>query len=161
MKKALILAAFVFAALCVWAQESTTSMKTDTLTAQQLLADYVSLNNQVAKFQKLEMASVWTGLAATALTAGSVLMSARETSEMLENAIQDHAAPETGIRTSQALQIAAGVVGVVSAALAIAGVTQLKRDRLEITPNGVVYRLGPSQREEHPKGYYDPSLREW
>ena len=160
MKKTLILAAFVFAAICAKAQENI-PMNADTLSVQQLMADYVSLNNQVAKFHKLETASLWTGLASTALSVGSVLMSAKETSEMLENAIHGHATSNNGKRTSQALQIAAGVAGVVSAALAIAGVTQLKRDRLEITPNGVVYRLGQSQREERPKGYYDPSLREW
>lgn len=160
MKKAFILAAILMAALCAGAQENT-SAKADTLTSRLLLADYVSLNNQVAKFHNLEMAAVWTGLASTALSFGSVMMTARETSEMLENAMNGHANVGQGMRTSQALQIAAGVAGVVSAALAIAGITQLKRDRMEITPNGVVYRLGPGQHEQRPKGWYDPSLREF
>jgi hypothetical protein len=135
-------------------------VQADNLTAQQLLADYVTLYNQVAKFQKLELASVWTGLAATGFSIGSALMSAKEAAEMADNALHGHATSENGMRTSQALQIAAGVAGVVSATLAIVGITQLKRDRLEITPNGVVYRIGPSQRDK-PKGYFDPSLREW
>ena len=46
-------------------------------------------------------------------------------------------------KTAQVLLITAGAAGLASAITYIVGYTKIKRNRLEITPNGVVIKLTP------------------
>ena len=118
------------------AQQNEAYEASDSLTYQQLMAEYVSLNNQVIQFRNFELTSVGLGAGAGLLAGGSVFFLTGEDKT-----------------TGYAMLGAAGALGVASLVTYIVGYTKLKRDRLEITPNGVVVRL------KHKENYYNPSLK--
>ena len=118
MKKALILAAFVFAALCAKAQQI------DTLSYRDLRAEIVSMNNQMQSFKDTELLSICVGLGGTGLATAGML---------LKNDHPDAAIP---------VLIMGGVAGITSLAIHIIGYTEIKRDRLEMTPDGLVIKIG-------------------
>ena len=120
------------------AQQNEAYEASDTLTMQQLMADYVSLNNQVLQFRNFELTSIGLGAGAGLLAGGSVLFLSNEDKT-----------------TGYAMLGAAGVLSLASLVTYIVGYTKLKRDRLEITPNGVVIKL------EKKKDYYNPDLKNW
>ena len=118
MKKAIILAAFVLAALCAKAQQI------DTLSYRDLRAEIVSMNNQMQTFRNTELLSTCVGLGGAGLATAGML---------LKNNNSDAAMP---------VLIMGGVAGIVSLALHIIGYTEIKRDRLEMTPEGLVIKIG-------------------
>lgn len=108
------------------AQEKRT-YSSDTLSYQQLMEDYVSLNNQIMQFKICELRSIGFGLGAGALAfAGSAIYKRNE-----EGAI--------------VFWVAAGAMGVASLVSSISGYTKLKRNQLEITPQGVIIKLTPQK----------------
>lgn len=138
MKKFLLILAVMSAFISAKAQSNQTYSEADTLTMEQLMADYVSLNNQVMQFRNYELTSIGFGAGASLLAGGSYFFLAK--------------ADNT---TAYAMLGAAGALGVASLVTYIVGYTKFKRDRLEITPNGVVIKLNK------PKQDFEPSLKEW
>jgi len=138
MKRFLLILAVMSAFISAKAQQNEAYVASDSLTYQQLMADYVSLNNQVVQFRNFELTSVGLGAGAGLLAGGSVFfLNGKDKT------------------TGYAMLGAAGALGVASLVTYIVGYTKLKRDRLEITPNGVVIKL------RHKENYYDPSLKNW
>ena len=125
MKKVLLILAIMLAVICAKAQDKGVYYSADTLTYQQLMADYVSLNNQMIQFRNYELASVGLGIGSAALATGAYFMAKNDE------------------KTAQVLLITAGAAGLASAITYIVGYTKIKRNRLEITPNGVVIKLTP------------------
>ena len=125
MKKVLLILAIMLAVIGAKAQEKGEYYSADTLTYQQLMADYVSLNNQMIQFRNYELASVGLGIGSAALATGAYFMAKNDE------------------KTAQVLLITAGAAGLASAITYIVGYTKIKRNRLEITPNGVVIKLTP------------------
>lgn len=138
MKRFLLILAVMSAFISVKAQENEAYVASDTLTYQQLMADYVSLNNQVMQFRNYELTSIGLSAGAGLLAVGSYFLMDRE-----------------DMTTSYAMIGVAGVAAVASLVTYIVGYTKLKRDRLEITPNGVVIKL------EKKRQQYEPSLKNW
>ena len=138
MKKFLLIIAVMSAFISAKAQSNQTYSEADTLTMEQLMADYVSLNNQVMQFRNYELTSIGLGAGAGLLAGGSYLFLAKGDNT-----------------TAYAMIGAAGALGVASLVTYIVGYTKIKRDKLEITPNGVVIKLNK------PKQDYEPSLKEW
>lgn len=138
MKRLLLIIAVMLAFIGAKAQQNEAYVASDTLSYQQLLADYVNLNNQVLQFRNYELTSV-------GLTAGAALLAGG--SYFFLNG--DDKTP------AYAMIGVAGAMGVASLVTYIIGYTKLKRDRWEITPNGVVIKL------RHKENYYDPSLKNW
>ena len=114
-------------AVSLRAQENRTYYSSDTLNYQQLLKDYVSMNNQIIQFRKCELQSVGFGLGAGALGVASYFVAKRST----EGAI--------------AFGVAAAGLGVASLVSGISGYTKLKQNQLEITPQGVIVKLPPQK----------------
>lgn len=125
MKKVLLIIAIVFAALTANAQHYELANHVDTLTYQQLAEDYVSLNKQLMDFKKYEVVSAGLGIATAACSLTSTLVAANN--------------PDT----SKTLLVIAGIGGVATVATWLAGYTKIKRNRLEVTPNGVIIKLTP------------------
>lgn len=125
MKKVLLILAIMLAVIGAKAQEKAVYYSADTLTYQQLMADYVSLNNQMIQFRNYELASVGLGIGSAALATGAYFMAKNDE------------------KTAQVLLITAGAAGLASAITYIVGYTKIKRNRLEVTPNGVVIKLTP------------------
>ena len=138
MKRFLLIFAVMSALISAKAQENEAYVASDTLTYQQLMADYVSLNNQVMQFRNYELTGIGLSAGAGLLAVGSYF-------------VMD---PED-MTPSYAMIGAAGVAAVASLVTYIVGYTKLKRDRLEITPNGVVIKL------EKKRQQYEPSLKNW
>ena len=130
MKKVLFIIAIVFAAMVANAQHYELANHVDTLTYQQLSADYVSLNKQLMDFKTYELVSAGFGFVSTGFSLGSALAAAKN--------------PDA----SRMMLIIAGVGGVASVVTWLAGYTKIKRDRLEITPNGVIIKLTPKTNAE-------------
>lgn len=130
MKKVLFIITLVVACLGAKAQHYELSNHVDTLTYQQLAADYASLNKQLMDFKTYELVSGGFGMASTALSLGSAFVATKN--------------PEA----SRTMLIAAGVGGLVSVATWLIGYTKIKRDRLEVTPNGVIIKLTPKTQSE-------------
>lgn len=130
MKKVLFIIALLWACAGAKAQHYELSNHVDTLTYQQLAADYASLNRQLMDFKTYELVSGGFGVASTALSLGSALVATKN--------------PEA----SRTMLIAAGVGGLVSVATWLIGYTKIKRDRLEVTPNGVIIKLTPKTQSE-------------
>ena len=122
MKKVLLILAIM---LAVIKKKKGVYYSADTLTYQQLMADYVSLNNQMIQFRNYELASVGLGIGGAALATGAYFMAKNDE------------------KTARVLLITAGAAGLASAITYIVGYTKIKRNRLEITPNGVVIKLTP------------------
>lgn len=137
MKRFLLIFAVMSALISAKAQENEAYVASDTLTYQQLMADYVSLNNQVMQFRTDELVSTGIGLAGAGLAAGGAYLYGKD--------------PENG----QVLLICAGIACVTSLVWHIAGLAQIKRDRLKVTSNGVVIKLSK------PKQSFEPSLKDW
>lgn len=152
MKRFILTIAVILTAICAVAQETRTELDNT-----QLLQDYVTLNNQMDKFRNIEIGAACVAMASAALSVSASYMSAREAADMMQQAANGQT-PQASFGTSKALQIAAGVGTVAAAVMAITGVAQIKRDRLEVSPSGVVIKLGGSKREP---GYFEPSLKEW
>ncbi len=109
------------------AQEKRTYYHSDSLNYQQLMKGYVSLNNQIIQFKKCELRSVGFGLGAGALAfAGTAIYNRNE-----------------GVAT--AAWVVSGVMGIVSLVNYISGYTKLKRNQLEITPQGVIIKITPKK----------------
>jgi len=125
MKKVLLIISIVFVSLTASAQHYELANHVDTLTYQQLAEDYVSLNKQLMDFKTYELVSGGFGIATAALSLTSTLTAAKN--------------PDT----SKALLIAAGIGGVATVATWLVGYTKIKRNRLEVTPNGVIIKLTP------------------
>jgi hypothetical protein len=123
MKKALFILALVMASVCAKAQHYEYVYNVDTLTMQQLMADYVNQTHEIASFRSMELVSVGTAGGAAVFALGSTLIAAKD--------------PET----SKILLVGAGLLSVASVATGIAGYVKLKHDRLEVTPQGVVIKL--------------------
>ena len=140
MKKFLLIIAVMSAFISAKAQQNEVYVASDTLTYQQLMADYVSLNNQVMQFRTDELISTGIGLAGAGLAVGGAYLYTK-----------DH-------DNGTVLLICAGIAGVTSLVWHIAGLAQIKRNQLKVTPNGVVIRLS---KKDKPKHYYEPSLKEW
>ena len=130
MKKVLFIITLVVACLGANAQHYELSNHVDTLTYQQLAADYASLNRQLMDFKTYELVSGGFGVASTALSLGSALVATKN--------------PEA----SRTMLITAGVGGLISVATWLIGYTKIKRDRLEVTPNGVIIKLTPKTQSE-------------
>ena len=127
MKKAILFLALLVACLGAKAQTNQEPVAADTLTYQQLMADYVQLNHQIADFRKFEITSIGLGVGAAGLgVVGAMMMGSQE-------------------RTGKALLVAGGIVGIASLATCIIGYDKLKHDRLELTPDGVVIKIGPKK----------------
>ena len=109
------------------AQENETYAKADTLTMQQLMADYVSQNKEIAEFRTYEITSI--GLGATAGVMGIA--------SMLWNTSRPMA--------SKTLLIISGAAAIGSIAMSIMGYDKLKHDRLELTPDGFVVKLNKTE----------------
>lgn len=124
MKKALIVLALLVACIGAKAQTNQEPQTADTLTYQQLMADYVKLNHQIADFRKFEITSIGLGVGACGLGVVGALMSGSQP------------------RTGKALLVVGGVVGIASLATCIIGYDKLKHDRLEVTPDGVIIKIG-------------------
>lgn len=129
MKKALLIFAMIVACIGANAQnnDNPTEYNVDSLTYQQLMADYVSLNRQVMQFKTMQMSSICLGAGAGVLSVASVFISASDQG------------------MSKIMLIAAGLAGAGSVVTSIIGYNKLKRDRLEVTPNGVVIKLTPKK----------------
>lgn len=138
MKRFLLILAVMSAFISAKSQENEAYVAPDTLTYQQLMADYVSLNNQVMQFRNYELTSIGLGAGAGLLAGGSYFFLAKGDNT-----------------TAYAMIGAAGALGVASLVTYIVGYTKIKRDRLEITPNGVVIKLNT------PKQDFEPSLKKW
>lgn len=138
MKKFLLILAVMSALISAKAQQNEAYVASDTLTMQQLMADYVSLNNQVMQFRNYELTSIGLSAGAGLLAVGSYFVIDPE-----------------DMTPSYAMIGVAGVAAVASLVTYIVGYTKLKRDRLEITPNGVVIKLEKKQQQ------YEPSLKNW
>lgn len=115
------------------AQEKRTYYSSDTLNYQQLMKDYVSLNNQIIQFKKCELRSIGFGLGSGVLAFAGA-------------AVYDRS--EGG---ATALWVASGLMGVVSLVNYISGYTKLKRNQLEVTPQGVVIKLPPKKKHQKNK----------
>lgn len=127
MKKFLLILAVMTALISAKAQQNEAYTASDTLTMQQLMSDYVSLNNQMMTFRTYELVSLGTGFAGAGLAAGGALLYSKD--------------PENG----KVLFICAGIAEVVSLVWHVAGLTQIRRNRLEVTPNGMVIKLTPKK----------------
>ena len=138
MKRFLLILAVMSAFISAKAQQNEAYVASDTLTYQQLMADYVSLNNQVMQFRNYELAGIGLSAGAGLLAGGSFFFWNKDDNT-----------------TTYAMLGAAGALGVASLVTYIVGYTKIKRDRLEITPNGVVIKLNK------PKQDFEPSLKEW
>lgn len=125
MKRFLLILAVMSAFIGANAQQKEVYYSADTLTMQQLMADYVSLNNQVMQFRNYELASIGLGFGTSLLAVGGYFVKEKDP------------------KTAQVMLIAAGVMGVSSIVTGIVGYTKIKRNRLEITPNGIIYKLTP------------------
>lgn len=125
MRKVLLIFAVMSAFIGANAQQKEVYYSADTLTMQQLMADYVSLNNQVMQFRNYELASIGLGFGTSLLAVGGYFVKEKDP------------------KTAQVMLIAAGVMGVSSIVTGIVGYTKIKRNRLEITPNGIIYKLTP------------------
>ena len=109
------------------AQEKGTIYSSDTLNYQQLMEDYVSLNNQIMQFRKCELRSIGLGFGAGVFAfAGTT--------------VYNH---NKGAATAS--WVVAGGLGVVSLVNYIFGYTKLKRNQLEVTPQGVIVKLTPQK----------------
>lgn len=109
------------------AQEKSTNYSSDTLNYQQLMEDYVSLNNQIVQFRECELGSIGFGLGAGALASVGAVISIRNG------------------KGAPVFWIASGVLGIASLASCISGYMKLKRNQLEITPQGVIIKLPPQK----------------
>lgn len=138
MKRFLLIFAVMTAFISAKAQQNEAYVASDSLSYQQLMADYVNLNNQVMQFRNYELTSIGLSTGAGLLAVGSYFMMN-----------EDDKTP------AYAMLGAAGIASVASIVTYIVGYTKLKRDRLEITPNGVVIKL------EKKKDYYNPDLKNW
>lgn len=127
MKKFLLILAVMTAFISAKAQSNTVTYLVDSLSYKKLTADYVSLNNQVMRFRNDELASLGAGAVSVGFVTAGLLMAQKE--------------PEN----AKAMYICAGVAGVTSLVFRIAGLAQIKRDRLEVAPNGVIIKLTPKK----------------
>lgn len=138
MRKALLILALLSSLLGAKAQQNEAYTASDTLTMQQLMADYVSLNNQTIQFRNYELTSIGLGTGAGLLAVGAYLL-----------------VDPDDMTPSYAMLAAAGIAGVASLVTSIVGYSKLKRDRLEITPKGIIIKL------QKKKDYYNPDLKNW
>ena len=127
MKKVLLLIAFVVAFIGAKAQSYQVTYLVDSLSYKRLAADYVSLNNQVRNFRNDELVSLGTGAVSVGFATAGLLMAQKE--------------PEA----AKAMYFCAGITGITSLVWHIVGLAQLKRDRLEVAPNGVIIKLTPKK----------------
>ena len=125
MKKFLLILAVMSAFISAKAQSNQTYYEADTLTMEQLMADYVSLNNQVMQFRNYELASIGLGFGSSLLAVGGYFVKDKDP------------------KTAQVMLIAAGAMGVATIVTGIVGYTKIKRNRLEVKPTGIVYKLTP------------------
>ena len=125
MKRFLLILAVMSAFISANAQSNQTYYEADTLTMAQLMADYVSLNNQVMQFRNYELASIGLGFGSSILAVGGYFVKDKDP------------------QTAQGMLIAAGAMGVATIVTGIVGYTKIKRNRLEVTPTGIVYKLTP------------------
>ena len=130
MKKVLLIIALIGACVCAKAQHYEYINHVDTLTMQQLMADYVDQTHEIAKFKNVELTAIGIGTAGALMSASSALLAAKNP------------------KASTTLLIMGGVLSVASYTAAIIGYTKLKHNRLEITPNGMVIKLTPKTDKE-------------
>lgn len=142
MKKAFLIVALAFISLMAAAQtpEKGYVYSRDTLTMQDLVADYANLNNRVDQFSGLELGGIaLSTLGASVATFSSIqLANVMNETPMNEYDINEQ---QNKKKTFTAVAVAGGVCVVAGAIMQITGFAKLKRDRLEITPNGVIIKL--------------------
>jgi hypothetical protein len=127
MKKVLLIVILMTVVIGLSAQEKRTYYSSDTLNYQQLMEDYVSLNNQIMKFREYELRSFAFGMGASAVAIVGVALSTHN------------------VKGSTLFWIASGAMGIASLVYGISGYTKLKRNQLEITPQGVIIKLTPQK----------------
>ena len=132
MKRFLLILAILTAALCAKAQSNQTTYLVDTLSYQQLRAEIVTMNNQIIKFRENELVSVGLGFGAAGFATAGAIMSYKN--------------PGAG----KGMYICAGVMGVTSLVWYVVGYAGLRRDRLEITPNGMVIKIREKKKSSRP-----------
>ena len=132
MKRLILILALLAEALCAKAQSNQTTYLVDTLSYQQLRAEIVTMNNQIIKFRENELVSVGLGFGAAGFATAGAIMSYKH--------------PGSG----NGLFICAGVMGVTSLVWYVAGYAGLRRDRLEITPNGMVIKIKEKKKATKP-----------
>lgn len=142
MKKAFLIVAMAFISLMAAAQTPEKGYVRDTLTMQDLIADYANLNNRVDQFSGLELGGIaLSTLGASVATFSSIqLANVMNETPMNEYDINEQ---QNKKKTFTAVAVAGGVCVVAGAIMQITGFAKLKRDRLEITPNGVIIKLTP------------------
>lgn len=130
MKKVLFIIALLWACVGAKAQHYEYTNHVDTLTMQQLMADYVDQTHQIAKFKSVELTGIGLGTAGALISVGSALVATKNPT------------------ASRTMLIIGGVLSVASYTAAIVGYTKLKHNRLEFTPNGMVIKLTPKTESE-------------
>lgn len=142
MKKFLLILAVMSAFISAKAQQSDVYYSRDTLTIQQMMIDYATLNNQVRSFHNLELG----GLAVATIGIGTsffAFMKASQLKSEIPLNTYDRVELERKTKNVKILGYTGLACYAVGAVMQVAGICKLKRDRLEITPNGVVVKLTP------------------
>lgn len=109
---------------------------------QDLIADYAELNNRVDQFSGLELGGIALSTLGASVAAFSSIQLANVMNETPMNEY-DINEQQSRKKTLTAVAIAGGACMVTGAILQITGFAKLKRDRLEITPNGIIIKLTP------------------
>ena len=77
MKKVLFIIALLWACVGAKAQHYEYTNHVDTLTMQQLMADYVDQTHQIAKFKSVELTGIGLGTAGALISVGCALVATK------------------------------------------------------------------------------------
>ena len=141
MKKVLLILAMAFISAMTLAQ-TTEFFDRDTITMEKMMVEFATLNNQVRDFRNLQL----EGLAVTVVGAGISLYSSMQIADLAgQTPTTTYSLDERDkkLKTAKiANWIGYGTMAV-GGILSLTGIIKLKRDRFEITPNGVIIKLTP------------------
>ena len=142
MKKLLLILAVLSAFISAKAQQNGVIYSRDTLTIQQMMVDYATLNNQVRSFHNLELG----GLAFTTVGIGTSFLGFMKASQLQSEIplnTYDRLELERKVKNMKIVGYTGLAFSIVGGIMQVTGICKLKRDKLEITPNGVVIKLTP------------------
>lgn len=142
MKRFLLILAMMTAFLGVKAQQNEVYYSHDTLTIQQMMVEYATLNNQIRSFRNLELGGLAIGTIGIGTSFFAFTKAAQLQSEIPLNTY-DRLELERKAKNMKIVGYTGLACSVIGAIMQVTGICKLKRDKLEITPSGVVIKLTP------------------
>ena len=145
MKKAFLIVAMAFISLMAAAQDlNSVYYEHDTITMQEMMIEMANLNNQVRSFHNLELGGIAISTVGIGVSAYSAARLANLSGQVALNTY-DRMELEKQTKNAKIGAWVGGSITVIGGILQLCGICKLKRDRMEITPNGVIIKLTPEK----------------